>query len=498
MRSLRAALAGAGGPSLSVVVPLHDTAAYVEECLDSLVDQGVDDLELVLVDDASTDDTLEVALRAARGRFGGVALRCDHRGPGGARNLGAAHATGTYLTFLDSDDAMLPGAYGELVATLEESGSDLATGAAVRGMRLADAAVPAWIAAVHRERRTRVRLEEFPEVTRDILTPSKVFRRSFWERAGLRFPERLRYEDQVGMTAAYLRAATIDVLERPAYFWRVRPDGTSITQGRWRLDDLQDRVATKVLTSREVEESGNAEVARVWRTHGLLGDLPAYLEQLPTCDDTYWALLRNGLRAVADHDVVAGCHLLAAHRLTASLVLDGDRDAATALVTHLREHPGGLDAEVVDGEVRAVVPSVVGPHAQPPTDVRRLRARDLGWGVDVVGVDVLDGMVRVAGRPRSGRFARLPDMALGCVLVDDAGADVELPVQAGGALHTVTLDPASLPTDGPWLLRFSARLGHLVLPQVPGAWQQVAALPEAPVALEVDAPGRRGLTVRRR
>ena len=487
-------------PLLSVIVPLHDTAEYVEECIDSLVAQEVDDLEVVLVDDASTDDSLEVAVRAARDRLRGAAFRTHHRGVGGARNAGVRVATGTYLAFLDSDDVALPSGYAELVAALEESGSSFGTATTLRGPTLAEAEVPHWIAAVHRHRRLGVQPRSYPEITRDILTANKVYRRSFWESSRAMFPERLRYEDQVAITKAYLDAATVDVLPHPVYFWREREDGSSITQSRAQLDNLQDRVVTKILASRTIETSASDRIVQVWRRYGLLGDLPEYLRQLPECDDTFWNLLRNWLRELTDDDVIARSNLHVAQRMTASLVLAGDREAATALLTRIRSGELELPLELDGGDVLARVPDGVAAREQPPRRVRRLQQRDVGWRFEVECLDVVDGTVTVAGTPSVGGFGTVPPLTPTCVLVGaTAGREVDLPVRSlGGQRVAIDLDPAALPEgETSWRLRFGARLGHLALQRVPGAWQRVAGsvacLEVGGATIEVDAEGRRGL-----
>jgi GT2 family glycosyltransferase len=82
----------------SVIVPAWNAARTIGRCLDSLLDAARDDTEIIVVDDGSTDATASIA----SGK-GARVLRRDHGGPAGARNAGAAVATGTYLVFVDSD-----------------------------------------------------------------------------------------------------------------------------------------------------------------------------------------------------------------------------------------------------------------------------------------------------------------------------------------------------------------------------------------------------------
>jgi GT2 family glycosyltransferase len=88
-------------PAFSVIVPTFNRASLLREALDSMFAQTFDDYELIVADDGSNDNTAQVvADYGGRVRF----LQQANRGPGSARNLGAAAAKGKYLAFLDSDD----------------------------------------------------------------------------------------------------------------------------------------------------------------------------------------------------------------------------------------------------------------------------------------------------------------------------------------------------------------------------------------------------------
>jgi glycosyltransferase involved in cell wall biosynthesis len=104
-------------PRVSVIVPAYNSAAYLRETLRSIEQQSYRDFEVIVVDDASRDGTLEVASSA-----GGVvrALRSERNlGPAGARNLGLEHASGELVALLDADDTWLPGYLERQVSRLE-------------------------------------------------------------------------------------------------------------------------------------------------------------------------------------------------------------------------------------------------------------------------------------------------------------------------------------------------------------------------------------------
>lgn len=109
---------------ISVIVPVYNVAAYLPQCLDSILSQDHEALEVILIDDGSTDGSGEICDRyaAADSR-----IRVIHRKNGGAaaaKNMGLAIATGEYLSFVDSDDYLEPGAYRFMMEALQETGAD--------------------------------------------------------------------------------------------------------------------------------------------------------------------------------------------------------------------------------------------------------------------------------------------------------------------------------------------------------------------------------------
>ncbi len=94
-------------PTVSVVIPTYDRADVLGRTIDSVLAQTHDDFELLVVDDASTDDTAAVVARREDPRLRRIA-HGTNRGAPAARNTGIEHATGEYVAFLDSDDAWRP------------------------------------------------------------------------------------------------------------------------------------------------------------------------------------------------------------------------------------------------------------------------------------------------------------------------------------------------------------------------------------------------------
>src|SRR5215467_12733981 len=107
---------------LSIVLPVYGVAGYLEECLDSILGQTGADLEIIAVDDASTDGSAAILDRyAAVDPRLHVLNLADNVGLGPARNIGLAEATGDYVWFIDSDDYLAAGALRAVVRRLRET-----------------------------------------------------------------------------------------------------------------------------------------------------------------------------------------------------------------------------------------------------------------------------------------------------------------------------------------------------------------------------------------
>ena len=89
---------------ISVIVPIYNAEKYLERCIESILSQTYSDFEVILVDDGSTDASLEIAKRYEESSTKVQVFHQENQGSSAARNLGIKNATGDYLSFIDSDD----------------------------------------------------------------------------------------------------------------------------------------------------------------------------------------------------------------------------------------------------------------------------------------------------------------------------------------------------------------------------------------------------------
>lgn len=111
---------------VSVCVPVYNMERYLEECIDSLVAQSLKSIELVFVNDGSTDRSLEILDKYAREHSNIVIVNQKNEGLGGARNKGIDIASGEYIGFVDADDKVSPYMYEKLLDAAEASKAEIA------------------------------------------------------------------------------------------------------------------------------------------------------------------------------------------------------------------------------------------------------------------------------------------------------------------------------------------------------------------------------------
>ena len=281
------------------MVPVYEAEDYLAECLESLLSQTYSRIQVVVVDDGSTDRSVEVALDYA-GRDDRIVLVGQaHAGLGAARNTGLRLCQGDLVAFADADDTVPRPAYMRMVRTLQRSGSDFAVGSVVRSRSGGDGyQMRRWGRLLHERPRLGVCIEDVPDVLANVMPWSKMFRRDFLEELDLRFPEGIVYEDQIPMTRAYLEAGSFDVISEVVYRWRRRADGNSITQRKAELQNLRDRLAVQLEIADLLRRCAMPEVERRWYVKTFRLDVPSYAKASVEADETYWQTFRTGVIAL--------------------------------------------------------------------------------------------------------------------------------------------------------------------------------------------------------
>lgn len=216
-------------PLLSVVIPVYRVEDYLAACLDSVLADAVDGVEVVAVDDHSPDGCGKLLdAYAARDQRVRVVHLPANVGLGPARNAGLEHAAGEYVWFVDSDDWLAPGSVPAVVERLQATRPDVLFvnhADAYADGRLVPAAPPGVLSGSH----APAGLDERPELLQLAQGAwNKVVRRGLLDEQSLRFHTGW-YEDVSYTYPLLLAARRIDVLDRVCYYYRRRPGGITTT-----------------------------------------------------------------------------------------------------------------------------------------------------------------------------------------------------------------------------------------------------------------------------
>ncbi|MEV6298138.1 CDP-glycerol glycerophosphotransferase family protein [Actinoplanes sp. NPDC051861] len=285
---------------LSVVVPIYNVAPYLEECLDSIAAQYYTALEVIMVDDGSTDESGEIAADYARRDSRFKLVTKANAGLGAARNTGVEHATGEFLMFVDSDDVIPPASAELLIASITETGSDFASGNVYRltsrGVHQSGLHRTAFATTT-----LRTHVSKQSSLMDDRTAWNKIFRRKFWDKHKLAFPEGVLYEDTPVIVPAHVLAKTVDVLDVPVYYWREREgQDKSITQRRDEVRGFVDRLAGVEQVSRFLAKHKQHKIKRIYDASVLQGDLMIFMRELPKVNDAYRETFLDGCNRFLD------------------------------------------------------------------------------------------------------------------------------------------------------------------------------------------------------
>ncbi|CAM3772034.1 glycosyltransferase [Smaragdicoccus niigatensis] len=217
-------------PMISVIIPVHDGAAFIADAVASIRAQGYPRVEIIVVDDGSTDELDIVAPDV-------VVVRQEQRGPASARNAGIAAAAGSLVAFLDVDDVWPAGRLEALVQELTSSDADVVIGHAQMSRLNPDGT---W--------------QPFgvPEASFPWYIGAAVYRREVFDAIG-GFDEDMRFAEDIDWFAR-LQAGGAKLTRLPIATLEVRRHGANMTEGRDHVELHVVRAVKKALDRKRMME----------------------------------------------------------------------------------------------------------------------------------------------------------------------------------------------------------------------------------------------------
>jgi CDP-glycerol glycerophosphotransferase len=346
-------------PTLSVVVVAHNAEAYLSECLESLRSQTLKRIEVLVVDDGSTDGTVDIARQIAAEDPRFQVLIRPQLGLTASRNEGVQVARGEFLAFVDATDTVPPHAYASLVGSLRRTGSDFAVGS-VRTVIRGKIRRPAWTAITDELGRPAQTLSEFPLAMGDTIATDRVFRRKFWNADIGGFPDSADAET-FAIVRATLQARQFDFLRTISCVQHTRLAPGRLVPAPLTADELASRLTWHHTTWRLLHDGADPATWGPWLGSLIDGDLGDFAADAHRTDDLYRERLQEAAQeclALADDTVWP--HVRVERKLCLWLVANRQWADLEQLLHHFGIYGSMPRTEVREGRVYAVAEEL--PH----------------------------------------------------------------------------------------------------------------------------------------
>lgn len=216
---------------LSVIIPVYNTEKYLEQCLESILTQDFHDIEIICVDDGSTDNSLQILQKYSEKI---VVLKQANKGSGVARNLALSQAKGEYILFVDSDDKLMPNACSKLIGTALKTNAEVIVFGGLtyskdklrKGSYSFNKIPRKYHNKIFDKHIFKNDMFKFPPTAW-----TKLYKKDFLLKNNIKFQEIFVGQDQIFFVKAMLTASKIFVLPENLYFYRKKRPG-SVTSAK--------------------------------------------------------------------------------------------------------------------------------------------------------------------------------------------------------------------------------------------------------------------------
>lgn len=270
---------------VSVILPIYNVSAYLRECLDSVVGQTLRDLEIICVDDGSTDNSLEIIREYETGDDRIVVLTGPNGGYGKAMNQGLDRATGEYVAIVEPDDYVVPEMFAELYETAKRNDLDLVKADFYRFTRDEDGTEHLQYEYLDKSKScygTVLCPAEDPHCIRFTMnTWSGIYRREFLEKHHIRHNETpgASFQDNGFFFQTFVHARRAMILNKP-YYRNRRDNPNSSVASREKVYCMNvefDYIRDLLMKEREIWERFQSmywwlKYRNYWFTYNRIGD----------------------------------------------------------------------------------------------------------------------------------------------------------------------------------------------------------------------------------
>ena len=221
---------------VSVIIPVYNVEKYIERCLESIVNQTLKEIEIIIINDGSNDETSK-KLEKFLGDVRVIYIKTENRGQSAARNKGLKIAKGEYIGFVDSDDYIDLDFYEKLYKRIKETNSDIAAASIVRH----HGTFEKWRVNYDLNKSTTDKNEMFNLVKypNQSYVWNKIYKKDFLDSFEFKFKEGVYYEDILALFYILLNCKKLTTVTGTNYYYMVN-DGNSTVKGKQTKKKIQD------------------------------------------------------------------------------------------------------------------------------------------------------------------------------------------------------------------------------------------------------------------
>lgn len=288
---------------VSVVIPIYNVEEYLYECLESVANQTLKDIEVLMIDDGSTDNSGKIAKEFGKKHPNFHYHYKENGGLGNARNYAIPYVKGKYLIFLDSDDVVPNYAYEKMYDLAERTGNDMIIGNVKRFN-----STKTWDSVMlHKkvfvEDLDHTHILNNPNLIYDTTSWNKLFKTEFYLKNNFKFPENILYEDIPVTIPAHFKANSVGVITDVCYLWRVRDGVTkSITQDRTAVSNFLDRIKIMDMVEDFYAKNVTDQQSLIMKDFKWLEiDLKLYVNQMKNASEDFQKIAFREINRYLEH-----------------------------------------------------------------------------------------------------------------------------------------------------------------------------------------------------
>jgi len=288
-------------PKISVIVAVYNTARWLPRCLDSLLAQTLQELEIIIINDASTDNSLDIIRQYERENPEKIRVIDSpiNLRQGGARNLGIAVAEGEYIGFTDSDDFVEKTMYEELYNAAAKDGSDLSY--CLLKKIYEDGSIsdfsdfrPLPTGEITDSSRRMMLINHVTCI------PLYIYNRKLLIDNNIHFPEQVRYEDIIIDPLVLLYAKKISAVRKPLYYYFIHSDSstTSVSSSKYEEKLQVCRLIIEEYRKRGFYDRYRNEINYLFFRKGFIHTALNYITNSSHPDSSVVEAIRDNLLAI--------------------------------------------------------------------------------------------------------------------------------------------------------------------------------------------------------